>query len=142
VAFIDGKHTYEQSLRDILHSLDYLDDQGFIVVPDCNPTNRVMAFPAQSKEEAALKNSEGSTIKWSGDVWKTIVHLRSSRADLDICVLDCDCGVGVIKKAEAQNMLNISCEQIQEMGYDDLVANREELLNLKRPEYLNDFISS
>lgn len=62
---------------------------------------------------------------------------------------DCDCGVGLIKKAKPKNTLNISLELIQNMEYDDstreisgLVAYRAELLNLKKPEYLYDYLLS
>ena len=142
VAFIDGLHTYEQSLRDVLHCLDFLDEQGFIVMHDCNPMNRDAAVVAPSKEFVAIGHPDGNNVKWCGDVWKTIVNLRSTRTDLDICVLDCDCGVGLIKKAKPKNTLNISRERIQNMEYDDLAANRAELLNLKKPEYLHRFLSS
>jgi len=140
VAFIDGLHTYEQSLRDVLHCLDFLDEQGFIVMHDCNPTNRDAAVAAPGKEHVAIGHSAGNNVNWCGDVWKTIVNLRSARTDLDICVLDCDYGVGLIKKAKPKNTLNISRERIQNMEYDDLVANRAELLNLKKPEYLNGWL--
>lgn len=36
-----------------------------------------------------------TTPPWSGDVWKSIVHLRSIRPDLRVAVLDCDSGVGI-----------------------------------------------
>lgn len=32
-----------------------------------------------------------------GDVWKVILVLKD-RKDLDVCVLDCDCGLGIVKR--------------------------------------------
>ena len=59
---------------------------------DCCPTTPSMAFPAKSFAEAEAQNMNlpGWTSDWCGDVWKTIVHLRSSRNDLAVAVLDCD----------------------------------------------------
>jgi hypothetical protein len=36
VAFVDGLHTYEQSLRDVYGALRYVKEDG-VVVDDCNP---------------------------------------------------------------------------------------------------------
>ena len=40
VAFVDGLHTHEQSLRDVKNCLKFLNPGGFIVVHDCNPSSR------------------------------------------------------------------------------------------------------
>ena len=37
VAFIDGLHTYEQSLRDAVNCLKYLNKGGLHYIHDCNP---------------------------------------------------------------------------------------------------------
>ncbi|MFW3116047.1 hypothetical protein MHAE_19981, partial [Mycobacterium haemophilum DSM 44634] len=68
-----------------------------------------------------------------GDVWKAIVHLRSTRPDLRIAVLDCDFGVGIIRKGSPERPLSYSAEQVAALNYADLAADRERLLNLKPP---------
>jgi hypothetical protein len=47
-----------------------------------------------------------------GDVWKTIVHLRSHRRDLDVAVLDCDFGVGIVRKNVPESRLQYTRAQI------------------------------
>ena len=36
LTFIDGLHTYKQSLQDTLNTLKHLDEKGIIVLHDCN----------------------------------------------------------------------------------------------------------
>jgi len=79
---------------------------------------------------------------WNGDVWKTIVHLRSYHDDLNIFVLDCDYGLGIVTKGRPENNLNYSAQEITKMSYRHLDKNRRELLNLKSPEYFCDFLDS
>jgi hypothetical protein len=79
---------------------------------------------------------------WSGDVWKTIVHLRSTRHDLRIAVLRCDRGVGVVRKGFPESRLSYSAAQIEALDYADLAADRERLLNLKPPVYLGEFLTA
>lgn len=130
VALVDGLHTYEQSLKDVLNVLKYLGNDGFIVLHDCNPESQSEASPL------ALK----SCGPWCGDVWKTIVHLRSLRNDLRVFVLDCDHGLGVVSRGKPESMLNYLPEDIKLMPYSELEANRTKLLNLKPASFLEKTI--
>lgn len=140
VAFVDGLHTYDQTLKDVINCLTYLRPGGVIAVHDCNPATAASAVPADSRERAANMNIPGQTIDWNGDVWKTIVHLRSTRDDLRICVLDCDHGVAIITKGRPESMLDYSLDKIDHFDFYDLEKNREHFLNLKPAHYLQDFL--
>jgi hypothetical protein len=139
VALIDGLHTYEQAMRDVENTLRYLRDDGVIVLHDCNPAKASIACPATSEADFHAQNHWWDYY-WSGDVWKTIVHLRSTRDDLRIAVLKCDFGVGLIRKGFPESRLSYSAEQIEALNYADLAADRDRLLNLKPPAYLGEFL--
>ncbi len=142
VALIDGLHTYDQSLRDVHHCLEYLSPRGVIVIHDCNPPLEAIAYPAPSFEAAQALRLPGWTGAWCGDVWKTIVHLRASRDDLRVFVLDCDWGVGIITLGHTEDRLEYSLGEIRELAYHDLIRNRQHMLNLKPVEYLDTFLTS
>lgn len=145
VALIDGLHSYEQVVRDIEHTVRYLRDDGVIVLHDCNPANASIGYPARSYDDFRAKNRMRTALllglpPWSGDVWKAIVHLRSARHDLRIAVLNCDRGVGVVRKGRPDSQLSYSAEQIESLNYEDLAADRGRLLNLKPPTYVEEFL--
>jgi hypothetical protein len=140
VCFVDGLHTYEQALRDVLNALAHLKPDGVILMHDCNPTTEVMAMPAASIEAVGTQNIPGWNGEWSGDVWKTIVHLRSLRDDLNVFVLDCDTGVGVVTKGRADRRLPHSQSDIEAMEFGFLAAHRDELLGLRPPGYFQQFL--
>lgn len=142
VVFIDGLHTYKQSLADVDNALRYLNDGGVIIMHDCNPPSEAAAHPAHSHEHVKSLNLPGFTGEWCGDVWKTIVHLRSSRSDLSIFVLNCDYGLGVIMKRQPKGLLKYTISEIEKLSYKDLDKNREYLLNLKKQEYLEEFLQT
>lgn len=135
VAFVDGLHTYQQTLKDIENCLKFLNEKGIIIVHDCNPTNE---FSAVSDREIAKKAGQK---KWNGDVWKAILHLRSTRQDLEIFTLDCDYGLGIIKKIPTKEKLDFLPEQIKKMSYQDLEKNRGKFLNLKNIDYFEEFLA-
>ncbi len=140
VVFIDGLHTFSQSLKDVQNSLGYLNNNGVIVLHDCNPLSEAAAFPAASIDEVQKVNPPGFEGIWNGDVWKTIVYLRSMRKDLRIFVLDCDFGLGVITKGTPETMLNYSPDAVCNLSYNDLAKERQSLTNLKNLNYLEEFL--
>jgi Methyltransferase domain len=140
VCFVDGLHTYEQALKDALNALEYLKPGGVILIHDCSPTSAVMALPSASIETVGQANLPGWNGAWCGDIWKAIVHLRSLRQDLISFVLDCDNGIGVVTRGAAATRLSYSEADIRAMDYEVLAANRKDLLDLRPPEYLDEFL--
>jgi len=140
VAFVDGLHTYEQSLRDVENCLARLDPDGAVLLHDCSPPTAAAAIPARSPEEARRTAGAGWGGMWCGDVYKTILHLRSRRPDLRVCVLDCDRGIGVVQPGGTGRALTLGAGEIDELGYADLAAHREEWLDLRPPEALDELV--
>jgi len=142
VALIDGLHTYEQVLRDVENTVRHLKDDGVIFLHDCNPPFELAGRRADSWDEFMAQQSGPLKIGiWNGDVWKAIVELRSTRPDLLVGVLKCDQGVGFVRKGSPESTLPYSPEQVAELTYADLKADRTRLLNLKPPRYLGEFLA-
>lgn len=142
VALVDGLHTYGQVLRDVRNVLNYLRPNGVIVLHDCNPSNELMATPAESMEDMIQRvDNHDWTGAWTGDVWKSIVHARSLWSDVTAFVLDCDFGVGIITKSKPETSLSYTEDDIARMNYGDLAARRHELLDLRPAESFDGFLS-
>lgn len=138
VALVDGLHTYEQSLRDMVNCAEYLNEGGVIVVHDCYPKNEAASLPDM---QAAIKHYTFNGA-WNGDVYKAILWLRCNRPDLEVYTLDIDHGLGIIKKGKAQDMLEYSDQQIKDMTYGDFMKiGPEKVLNLKPKDYELNYYS-
>lgn len=143
VALIDGLHTYEQVVRDVENTVRYLRDDGVIFLHDCNPPFALAGRRADSWDDFIAQQKGPLVIGvWNGDVWKAIVALRSTRPDLLVGVLKCDQGVGFVRKGSPESTLSYTAEQIAELTYADLKADRKRLLNLKSPRYLGEFLAA
>jgi hypothetical protein len=144
VVFIDGLHTWAQAYRDCVNSLQYLSPDGVILLHDCLPRNEGQAMVAGSPQEAAaLAQAQGVPFDWAwtGDVWKAIVALRQ-RPDLATCVLDCDRGVGVVRRGANEGGPRLSEADIGRLRFEDLKARAGELLGLRRPYHLVKALAS
>ncbi|MCH4821594.1 class I SAM-dependent methyltransferase [Gramella lutea] len=141
LVFVDGLHTFEGSLKDVLNSLNYLHEDGCVVVHDCFPPRKAAATPANSYQEVNLLKPDGWNGLWCGDVWKTIVYLKKLYKDeLEVLVLDTDFGLGIIKpKNGPVKDLEINQEvflQINDLDYDYLLTNPNEIIGLRNKNYL------
>jgi hypothetical protein len=115
--FIDGLHTYEQSLKDIQNSLTTLNENGFILVHDC--------FPLTYFDQAVPRAQR----KWNGDVWKAITEIRTLE-HLDTYVGAFDNGIGLIIKRKNRKILKINTKLFKNIRYKEYYDNYKDYLNL------------
>lgn len=122
IIFIDGLHHSEQVYKDIINSLNVLNEGGTIVCHDMLPTQEIIQ---------RVPRMQGI---WTGDCWKAWMYLRGTRKDLDMKVVNTDWGVGIIQrgKQEIVPKLNIP---IQSMKWEFFVENKA-LMNIIEPEDL------
>ena len=116
IVFIDGLHTYEQSKKDILNSVDCLKENGIILVHDCMPD-------CMSKQAVPRYR-----MSWNGDVWKAIIDLRQNE-DLEIYTCEIDQGIGIIKKNKNLSVLKIK-KDIKDLKFEDYYNNYREYLRV------------
>lgn len=133
--FIDGLHTFEASLKDVLNSLQYLDPKGTIVLHDCYPPSKASATPANSLKEAAKMNILDWTGAWCGDVWKTVAYLKKRYDNsLHINVLNSDLGLGIIRFKKNitvdKNFDKDLFDSMNQKSYEDLKEDPENLIGL------------
>ena len=121
IIFIDGLHLAEQVDRDIDNSLNYIKEDGYILLHDCNPPSEWHA-----RENYSFKYSPALGY-WNGTVWKAFYKRRFNK-DIYTCCIDTDWGIGVISKTKN---LGKSVEQNNNFfEFKKLEENRIEHLNL------------
>ena len=94
VIFIDGLHTYEQTQKDVINSLKFLNTDGIIFIHDLLPLDEIVG------------NETKYLPGWSGDVWKVAVELSQSEG-LDFKIVNIDTGIGILKKKRNYNYKKI-----------------------------------
>ena len=116
IVFIDGLHTYEQVKKDILNSVNCLNENGIILVHDCMP---------DSLGKQAVPRYK---MQWNGDVWKAIVDLRQNE-NLDIYTCLMDQGVGVITNKKNSSLLKLN-KPIDKIKFKDYYENYKEYMRV------------
>ena len=125
LAFADGLHWWEQTLRDFANLELHSSPDGVILIHDCNPIDEVTAA------------RERTTAVWSGDVWKTVVALRRYRPDLTVTTADVEpTGLAIVTGLDSTNTTLFErydeiVSRIDQLGWGDIeTADRTDLLGL------------
>ena len=127
--FLDGLHTYEQTIKDIDNSLKFINTNGVILIHDCLPKK--------------IWNQIVPRIygHWNGDVWKAIVHSRTyDHADTYTCIADH--GLGVVFKRKNRNPLILNLKNLKKLKFSDYYNNHNKYMNLVSHEKLEEIFET
>ena len=116
IVFIDGLHHYKQVKQDILNSINFLNEDGIILLHDCMP---------DSMSKQAVPRYR---MQWNGDVWKAITYFRQEKF-LDTFTCEIDQGIGIIKKRENTSILKID-KSISKLKFKDYYYNYKSYLRV------------
>ncbi len=115
IIFLDGLHTYSQTIKDIDNSLKFLNEHGVILIHDCLP---------KKIWNQIVPRMYGH---WNGDVWKAIVHSRTyEHADTYTCATDH--GIGIIFKRKNKDRLVLSINNFKELKFADYFNNHKKFM--------------
>jgi hypothetical protein len=76
VIYLDGLHTFEQTLRDLINAVNFLSPHGVIVIDDVRPNS----YPASLPEPADMRATKAflgmdNDHAWMGDVYKLVFFI-------------------------------------------------------------------
>lgn len=73
IAYLDGLHTYEQTLRDLINTFKVVSVSGVIIIDDTIPIDEYSALPSQKEAyKSRLEFSNSDETSWHGDVFKVV----------------------------------------------------------------------
>jgi hypothetical protein len=125
--FIDGLHIYSQVKKDILNSINCLNENGIIILHDCLPqTISAQAVPRYR-------------YLWNGDVWKAVVEVRTWEHVNTVTVL-IDQGVSIIKKNKNTDVLKIKIQNYNNLKFEDFYINHKEYMRIINYNDLDKYI--
>ena len=139
--FIDGLHTYEQSYRDFLNSLDFAHENTVWVLDDTIPCDEFSAIPDMEASFAARKEAGARGLPWHGDVYKTVLAIHDNHPEFSYCTLMGENPQTVVWRAEKSARAPVFSrpEAITQVGFYDLLGLGVTMMpveDLQLPEYL------
>jgi len=118
LVFIDGLHTFEQTYRDLIHSLE-LCPTGLILIDDVVPSDEFSAMRDQMDSQALRKKADISGSSWHGDVFKVILCLSDHHPELSVRTI---VGSGNPQTLVWRKKLSTKIESVKEFQLDKYMS--------------------
>lgn len=124
VIFIDGLHSFEQTLRDFLNAWSVLADGGIIVVDDVIPSTYASSLPDLERSRefwTATANPDGS---WMGDVYRLAFFIESFLPAFSYATIAENHGQMILWPQPRQPFVGRSVEATARMEFVDTILFR------------------
>ena len=134
VAFVDGLHTFEQTLRDLLNVQAHLNATGVIVIDDINPTSFHAALPDPGEafrirdHQARIYPIMAEDFSWMGDVYKLVFFIRDFMQSWSYACI-AETGGQLVMWREPRAEVDVGTRNFTEVGetsFRDVVGRQDE----------------
>ena len=128
VIFLDGLHTVDQTLRDLLNALPHLQPQGVIVVDDVRPPTYLASLPDRQNfftVRSAIGRDEDKA--WMGDVYRLVYFIETFFQQLSFRVIANNHGQAVIWRQRREAVPDRSVAEVGELSCEEMVLTQDSL---------------
>lgn len=127
VIFLDGLHTYEQTLRDLLNALNHLSDRGVIVIDDVRPPTYHASLPDHARSLQVRAWVRGDTKDWMGDVYRLLWFIDSFCQTLTYRTVSNNHGMAVVWRQRREAITERSIRATAELSFEQFVLEQHVL---------------
>jgi hypothetical protein len=142
VIYLDGLHTAEQTLRDLLNAVYFISTDGIIIIDDVYPTSYHSALPDNRNAQVVKRAMKSEDKNWMGDVYKLTFFIDTFMQQLSYRMVANNHGQLVIWKKTRPEVRQRSLEQVARAGFETIFveheaqqrANLEDIIKIIRAE--------
>lgn len=125
VIYIDGLHTAEQTLRDLINSQQFLKADGVIIIDDVWPSGFVAAIRDLEQHEFVREHLEEQSPAWMGDVFKLLYFIDTFMQQFTLRIINDNYGQGVMWREPRLGVRERSLLEISLKTFTNLICDRE-----------------
>jgi hypothetical protein len=127
VVYLDGLHTFEQTLRDLLNAMSLIKSDGVIVIDDVFPSSYVASLPSLEAFKQVRIASGVQSRDWMGDVYRLIFFISSFCQQYDHRTINDNHGQLVLWRGARAEVEALRVADIATLGYDQLLLRKQTL---------------
>ena len=127
VIFVDGLHTFDQTLRDLLNATYCLKPGGVIVVDDVMPYSYAASLPSFDESRDLREMTGDSHAAWMGDVYRLVFFIRDYMPAFTYASVEENHGQTVLwraTRAHDADVAPLGVEAISRLEYKDAILQK------------------
>ena len=126
VVYLDGLHTFDQTLRDLMNTIDVLRHDGVIIIDDVVPSSYHSSLP-NHRDAVAVKDAVNSVDQsWMGDTYRLVYFIETFLPRFDYATVSDNHGQLVMWRARRQigRVTRRRVEDVARLEFRDVVMQR------------------
>ena len=126
VVYIDGLHTFEQTLRDFTNAMESLSPNGIVVIDDVLPTSYAAALSSQLDAMLVKQATDDDDNSWMGDTYKLVYFIHAFFPSLRLRTVNDNHGQAVVWRTPraAADFQTYSIQEICSLEFLDVIKNQ------------------
>lgn len=128
VIYLDGLHTFEQTLRDLNNALDHLADGGVILIDDVRPSSYQASLPDVEDFRKVRQYVKDEGRAWMGDVYKLVWFINSFYQNLSYACISNNHGQAVVWRERRTSVDERTAAEIANLSFASFVVSKGVLL--------------
>ncbi|WP_157699761.1 class I SAM-dependent methyltransferase [Pseudorhodoplanes sinuspersici] len=124
---IDGLHTAEQTLRDLLNAMSHLAPKGIIIIDDTRPSSHLASIADFSVRQQVASYLKSNDHAWMGDVFRVVYFLESMCQQFSFRTIQENHGQTVVWRKRRPKVRSRTLSYIGGRTFEDLVTELDVL---------------
>ena len=141
VIYLDGLHTFEQTLRDFTNSIEHLSDKGTIVIDDVVPVSYFASIGDLALFRSLRASNENIPRSWMGDVFRLVYFIDSFFQNYEFRTTLVQPQL-VVWRGRRGSVPDRRVESVARMGFERVLIDKEVFRFAHFPEILEQVRSS
>jgi hypothetical protein len=144
VIYLDGLHTFEQTLRDFTNAIHFLARNGVIVIDDVVPNSYKAALADQSDSFAVKAFTNDPDNSWMGDTYKLVFFIEAFFPTFELRTIADNHGQAVVWRAARprKRFAQYTAHDIARLEFLDVVKNPDVFRKQACAEIVQEFKQS
>ncbi|MDQ3079568.1 MAG: class I SAM-dependent methyltransferase [Pseudomonadota bacterium] len=125
VIYLDGLHTSEQTIRDLVNAFAFLKHDGVIVIDDVFPSSYIASLPERQHTRVVRQATADPSGAWMGDVFRLVFFVETFCQQYSYATVNNNHGQLVLWREPRASVLERTLRQVSEKDYKDLFLERD-----------------
>lgn len=127
VIYLDGLHTFEQTLRDFTNAVHHLAPHGAIVIDDVCPVSYLASLPDRENYFRVRDFLEVTDKSWMGDVYRLVFFVETFYQHMSYATIADNHGQAVIWRERRTEVPHRMVRDTGELTFEEFVLGRDHM---------------
>lgn len=125
VIYLDGLHTAEQTVRDLINAICFLKPDGVIVIDDVFPSSYVASLPDRN-DTRVIRRATGDPLgAWMGDVYRLVFFVETFCQQFEYGTVNNNHGQLIMWRKPRLTVPERTLKDVAEKAYKDLFLEKD-----------------